>query len=80
MKQITLNFREVAVEGLPEEDGYYLVRRSEGYQPLSLPFSPRYNGFNLLDFYPDDHTRMDGVTHWIPLDEFNAAFKDGETP
>ena len=82
MKQVTLNFREVAVDGLPEESMECVVRCATGYDPVGLPFSKRHGLFNTYDFQSEHDVgrSFDDITHWMPLSEYHAAFKDGETP
>ena len=82
MKEITLKFREVAVDGLPDKSMDTFVYY--GYGTANVPFSTSYQCFNTRDSTPiEDAERsraaFSDVTHWIPLDEFNAAFEDGET-
>lgn len=75
MKEITLKFREVAVDGLPEKSDYYVVlhRYSDGeLQPDCWMYSTMHKLFNV---YEDVDTAL-SVDYWIPLDEFNAIFKE----
>ena len=82
MKEIKLNLREVAVDGLPEKSGDYIIlkKRLNGYNANTYSFSERHQAFNTSDYQETDQTRIDGITHWMPLDEFNAALNGGETP
>ena len=93
MKQVTLNFREVAVDGLPEESGNYAVVQSFpiSEQANDLTFSAVHKLWNASDHSPRDVALSHAigvksepgngqVKYWIPREEFNAAFKDGETP
>jgi hypothetical protein len=85
MKQVTLNFREVAVDGLPTESmDCAVVHAYDGwFQPNKLSYSSKYEMFNAHDYTTieeAERTMIDNISHWIPLDEFNAAFEDGETP
>ena len=84
MKQVTLKFREVAVDGFPKKSGYCaVVYRSsvdQELEPDMLPFSVKHQAFNTHDSFDDTHTRIDNVAFWMMLDEFNAAFEGGETP
>ena len=80
MKDVTLRFREVAVDGLPEKSMDCVVIRTyyeNDHALWELPYSDKYNGFNLHDFSDDDHTRMEKVTHWMPHKEFEEAFGSG---
>ena len=93
MKQVTLNFREVAVDGLPTESGNYAVIQSFpiSEQANDLTFSAVHKLWNASDYSPQEvaqrhaigmksEPRSGQVKYWIPREEFNAAFKDGETP
>ena len=78
MKQVTLNFREVAVDGLPEESDYYVTLHrysDEELQPDCWCYSAEHKLFNV---YQDVNTAL-LVEYWMPLDEFNAAFKEETT-
>ena len=78
MKQITLKFREVAVDGLPEEsDCYVTIHRypDKELQPDCWRYSAEHKLFNV---YQDVNTAL-SVEYWMPLDEFNAAFKKETT-
>lgn len=81
MKEITLKFREVAVDGLPTESMDCAVVHDYGgwFQPNKLPYSSKYEMFNAHDYTTieeAERTMIDNISHWIPLDEFNAAFKE----
>ena len=81
MKEITLKFREVAVDGLPEEsmDCAVVHDYSGSFQPNKLSYSRRYEFFNAHDYTTlaqAKRTMIDNITHWIPLSEFDAAFKE----
>ena len=84
MKQVTLNFREVAVDGLPEESmDCAVIHQYDKKHPNKLPYSAMHKLFNAYDRNSKASAKeksIDNVSHWMPLDEFNAAFKDGETP
>lgn len=81
MKEITLNFREVAVDGLPDKSIDTFVYY--GYGTASVPFSTSYQCFNTSDSTPiEDAERSRAafadVTHWIPYDEFTAALSEAK--
>ena len=80
MKEITLRFREIAVDGLPEESGRYVVLHQYSYKhPNDLPFSIKYGMFNVDDSYDEEQANsleIHNITHWMPRDEFNTAFKE----
>lgn len=83
MKEITLKFREVAVDGLPDKSMEVFVYY--GYGTASVPFSTSYQCFNTRDSTPvEDAERsravFSDVTHWVPMDEIHDALKGGETP
>ena len=79
MKEITLNFREVAVDGLPEESmDCAVIHQYNKKEPNVLPYSHKYKLFNVRDHAANKKAAasyaINNVTHWIPLDEFNSAF------
>ena len=81
MKEITLKFREVAVEGLPTESmDCAVVHDYDGwFQPNKLSYSSKYEMFNAHDYTTiekAESTMIDNISHWIPLCEFNEAFKE----
>lgn len=78
MKEITLKFREVAVDGLPEESMDCLVVKTyEDFRSMTqLHYSKKYNAFNVHDFSKNDGTRLDAVTHWIPKSEIDIIFEE----
>ena len=85
MKQVTLNFREVAADGLPEKSmDCAVIHQYNEKHPNMLPYSHKYKFFNARDYAANKksagRSAIKNITHWMPLDEFNAAFEDGETP
>ena len=78
MKEIKLNFRETAIDGLPQESMDCVVRCASGYDPVGLPFSERHKLFNAHDHQKDEEVScsFDDVTHWMPLSEYHAAFTE----
>lgn len=93
MKQITLNFREVAVDGLPEVSGNYAVIQSFpiSEQVTDMHFSEVHKLWNASDHSTRDVALAHAIgvktepgngqiKYWIPRAELSAAFKDGETP
>lgn len=80
MKSITLNFREVATDALPKKSGPYIViHQYNEKQPNALFYSSKHKLFNAQDAYPKKKAQeyaIKNVTHWMPLDEFNAAFEE----
>ena len=89
MKEITLKFREVAVDGLPKKTGNYFVIQSF---PISerandLPFSAVHGLWNALDYSAledakktaiteKDDPHSGEITHWIPRAEFERTLKE----
>ena len=92
MKQITLNFREVAADGLPEESCKVLTlsgypREDTGrvehlYYISDVDFSAKHGKFNAYDTIEEDSKNVfsDDVLFWCPVHEVDAILKDGETP
>ena len=81
MKEITLKFREVAVDGLPTESmDCAVVHDHDGwFRPNNLHYSSKYEMFNASDHTTiarAKSTMIDNISHWIPLCEFNEAFKE----
>ena len=74
MKEITLKFREVAVDGVPDESmdcAVVWLSETKAY-PNNYYYSKEFDLFNV-------HTNPGTaicVDYWMPLDEFNAAFKE----
>lgn len=92
MKQVTLNFREVAVDGLPKESCEVLTlsgypREDTGrvehlYHISNVDFSAKHGKFNAYDTIEEDSKNdfSDYVLFWCPVHEVDAILKDGETP
>lgn len=82
MKEITLKFREVTVDGLPEKSMNCACCYGIGEyrKPWELHFSKKHQAFNIHDYSTDISTAFPNgcITHWMPLSEFAAAFKEGE--
>jgi hypothetical protein len=79
MKEITLKFREVAVDGLPEKSMDVFVNYE--YGTASTTYSEKHKCFCCSDSTSKEDANYrrkswDDVPYWIPLDEFNAAFKE----
>ena len=92
MKQVTLNFREVAVDGLPEKSGDYAVIQAFPIsdQANDLHFSAVHGMWNTYDYTTRedaektaigtcDETRHGEITHWIPRAEIESAIKEDST-
>ena len=83
MKEVTLKFREVAVDGLPEESMQRaIVIDSHGLN--CLPYSSIHELFNCHDFQRPTAARANGlafanITHWCPASEIEAAMKEDTT-
>lgn len=80
MKEVTLKFREIAVDGLPQESMSCVVVCNYGtdVRPQTLPFSINHGAFNTRDWYSVEQTSqyvINNVTHWMPLHEFFVAIK-----
>lgn len=85
MKQITLNFREVAVDGLPEKSmGVLVISRSDGgvlYDATEVGYSTKNEQFNSYDHLPRDESGcFDDVAYWVPMIELETQLSAGETP
>lgn len=85
MKQITLNFREVAVDGLPEKSMDVLVasRSEDGmfYGVTEVGYSAKHEQFNSYDHLPRDESgAFDDVAYWVPMIELEIQLNAGETP
>jgi len=80
MKEVTLKFREVAVDGLPEHSMECVAIPYYGYlSAIELPFSKIHSSFNAHDYDSVERvlkTSVRGIVYWIPLHEFNMAFKE----
>lgn len=85
MKQITLNFREVAVDGLPDRSMDVLVvsRSEEGflYGMMEVAYSSKHEQFNNYDSQEKNAPScFADVAYWIPSSELEAILAGGETP
>lgn len=93
MKRVTLNFRETAVDGIPTESGNYAVIQSFpiSEQVTDMQFSAVHQLWNASDHSPRDvalsyaigvkaEPGNGQIKYWIPRAEYNAAFKEVETP
>ena len=84
MKQVALNFREVAVDGLPEKSMYeVLIVYPSGCMETS--YSGHHKSWACSDFTPDELAEerrlvFGDITHWIPYEEVRAALNEGDTP
>ena len=81
MQEITLKFREVAVDGLPKESmDCAVIHNYDGqFQPNKLAYSNIHKMFNAHDHTTRkaaEGTMIDNITHWIPLSEFNDVLKE----
>ena len=79
MKEITLKFREIAVDGFPEESMDCLVVKTYDDDCrwfAQLHYSKKYNAFNVHDFSKNDVTRINVVSHWIPKSEIDIVFEE----
>ena len=89
MKEITLKFREVAVDGLPKKTGNYFVIQSFpiSEQANDLHFSAVHGLWNAFDYSTledaiktaitekaDPHSGE--ITHWIPREEFERTLME----
>ena len=85
MKEVTLKFREVAVDGLPEKSMDVLVssRSSDGilYGTTEVGYSKKHEQFNSYDWLDKDEDSTFGdVSYWVPLSELESQLNGGETP
>lgn len=87
MKQVTLNFREVAVDGLPKKSCVVAVLPETSALISTITdvrFSAKHKAFNCGD-ETDASTATErrklwsNVKYWIPMDELDASIKGGET-
>ena len=88
MKEITLNFREVAVDGLPEKSCKVLVlsgyanedtgRVDHFYHISDVDFSEKHGKFNAYDAIEEDPKNIysDDVLFWCPSSELDAILKE----
>lgn len=89
MKEITLKFREVAVDGEPDKSGEYAVVQSYPLfnRPDSLNFSSVHGMWNTRDTTTEEEANATAicmkeephtgeVAYWMPIAEFDSAFKE----
>jgi len=89
MKQVTLNFRETAVDGIPTESGNYAVIQSFpiSEQANDLHFSAVHELWNAFDYSTledakktaitgKDDPHSGEITHWIPREEFERTLME----
>ena len=86
MKEITLKFREVAVDGLPEKSCEVVTlsgfdATGQGiidsfYNITNVAFSKKHGKFNQYDSHEEDLESVfsDDVLFWIPVSEINDKF------
>jgi hypothetical protein len=86
MKEITLKFREVAADGLPDKSCSVLTLSGfdstgqgiiEGfYNMTNVGFSKKYGKFNQYDSLEEDPNSefSKDVLFWVPVSEINEAF------
>ena len=92
MKEITLKFREVAVDGLPAKTGYYFVVQSFpiSEQANDIHFSAAHGLWNAFDYAPlevaqktaiapKDNPHSGEITHWMPRAELEKALMEETT-
>lgn len=82
MKKITLNFREVAVDGLPKED-LHIVLVVFHMGAIDTNFSVEHQAFNCLGMSDPEtiaHRKIvwKPVRYWIPFDEFTAGLSEAK--
>ena len=87
MKEVTLKFREVAVDGLPEESMDVLIlsgtrykgrdRIEDFYSMTNTSFSKKHGVFNAHDYEETATNKiLDDVLFWIPTSELDAMLED----
>jgi hypothetical protein len=88
MKEITLKFREVAVDGLPEKSCKVLTlsgyacedtgRVEHFYNIIGVDFSAKHGKFNAYDTIEEDPKSVfsDDVLFWCPVSEVDAILKE----
>lgn len=89
MKQITLNFREVAVDGNPKESGEYATIQSYPlfYRLSSINFSAVHGMWNTSDYATKEQAQETAIkmretphtgeiAYYIPIREFDVAVKE----
>ena len=86
MKEITLKFREVAVDGLPDKSCSVLTLSGfdstgqgiieDFYNMTNVDFSKKYGKFNQYDSHEEDLNSefSKDVLFWVPVSEINEAF------
>jgi len=92
MKEITLKFREVAVDGEPDKSGEYAVVQSYSLfnRPDYLNFSTVHGMWNTRDCTTKEEAEQTAiqmkeephhgeVAYWMPIKEFDSAFKEETT-
>lgn len=85
MKKVSLNFREVAVDGLPEKsmDVFVISRTEDGalYGAGEVAYSAKHKQFNNLDWLDkNENPSFADVAYWVPLSELENQLNGGETP
>lgn len=89
MKEVTLKFREVAVDGEPDKSGEYAVIQSYPLfnRPSSLNFSTVHGLWNTHDDATPEEANETAIrmkegphtgeiAYWMPIAEFDSAFKE----
>ena len=89
MKEITLKFREVAVDGLPKKTGNYFVIQSFpiSEQANDLHFSAVHGLWNAFDYSTledakktaiteKDDPHSGEITYWMPREEFERTLME----
>lgn len=85
MKEITLRFREVAVDGLPQESGEVVVLLGQDggkgidrfYAVMDVNYSAKHKAFNACDDMPEYTGSLSGdVLYWCPASEVDAFLKE----
>lgn len=66
-------WREVAIFGLPEKDGEYLVRRASGHMAIHVSFCKEEQAFNCHPGCTDYAWR--DVIAWVPVEELWPSTK-----
>ena len=85
MKEITLRFREVAIDGLPQESGEVVVLLGQDngvgidrfYDVMGVNYSAKHGAFNSYDHLPEHIGSLsDDVLYWCPASEVDAILKE----
>lgn len=80
MKEVILKFREIAVDGFPSESMECIALPYYGYlSAVQLPYSKIHSSFNVRDYDSVERVLKNSirsVAYWMPLHEFNMAFKE----